>query len=149
MNQYQYVKLFTFPLYLASLFLKLNLGRIKLTNRNWCEIALEILDSVFQGILIKSPRKGILKKEIIKSLLIFPWNLDSQVTSAHAPCLGFLGSGSGGTRVVWVGAAWCPSFFFGTCGGWVWVGQLLQASQELWMCIFINIFLRNDFIFNF
>lgn len=78
MNQYQYVKLFTFPLYLASLLLKLNLGRIKLTNRNWCEIALEILDSVFQGILIKSPCKGILKNERMTSLLIFAWNLDSR-----------------------------------------------------------------------
>ena len=78
MNQYQYVKLFTFPLYLASLFLKLNLGRITVTNRNWCEIALEILDSVFQGILIKSLCKGILKKERMTSLLIFAWNLGSR-----------------------------------------------------------------------
>ena len=71
MNQYQDLKLFTFPLHLASLFLKLNLGRIKLTNRNWCEIGLKILDYIFQGKLIKSSCKGILKKEIIKPLIIF------------------------------------------------------------------------------
>lgn len=122
MNQYQYVKLFTFPLYLASLLLKLNLGRIKLTNRNWCEIALEILDSVFQGILIKSPCKGILKNERMTSLLIFAWNLDSRY---------FCSRSLSGLSWLWrhtrttVGAHACFGWvsFFGTCGGWAWAGQ--------------------------
>ena len=54
MSQYQEVKLFTFPLHLVLLFPKLNLGSIKLTKRNWYEIALEILDYIFQGKLFKS-----------------------------------------------------------------------------------------------
>lgn len=72
MNQdYQDVKLFIFPVHLTSLIPKLNLERIKLTNRNWCEIALEIPDYVFQGKLFQSSCKDILKKEIIKPLIIF------------------------------------------------------------------------------
>lgn len=82
--------MFTFPFHFTSLFPKLNLGRIKLTNRNWYEIALEIQDYVFQGKLFTFSCKDTLKKEIIKPLIIFDENINFQIFSTRAPYAGFL-----------------------------------------------------------